>query len=91
MYILVKRQWEAVLSPTIFYERGYRFYFFSREEDRIHIHVISGDGEAKFWLNPRIEVSKSWGYSEKQLNTIKKIIEAHYDDISRAWREIFSC
>jgi len=40
------------MSPTVFREKGYRFFFFSREETRMHIHVISGDGEAKFWLEP---------------------------------------
>jgi len=35
------------MSPTIFRIGNYRFYFFSREENRIHIHVISPDGEAK--------------------------------------------
>ncbi len=28
------------MSPTVFRERGYRFYFFSREEPRMHVHVI---------------------------------------------------
>lgn len=43
------------MSPTVFNENGYRFFFFSREESRVHIHVISADGEAKFWLEPEIE------------------------------------
>jgi len=42
------------MSPTVFKEGNYRFHFFSREEDRIHIHVVSPDGEAKFWLEPII-------------------------------------
>lgn len=36
------------MSPTLFRERGYRFFFISREEARPHVHVYSGDGEAKF-------------------------------------------
>jgi hypothetical protein len=27
------------MSPTVFREKGYRFYFLSNEEERIHIHV----------------------------------------------------
>ncbi|MBZ4201767.1 MAG: DUF4160 domain-containing protein [Methylovulum sp.] len=34
------------MSPTVFRERGYRFYFFSREEQRMHVHVQHTDGEA---------------------------------------------
>jgi len=45
------------MSPTVFRERGYRFYFFSREEPRIHVHVQHSDGEAKFWLDPIISLS----------------------------------
>lgn len=42
------------MSPTVFRERGYRFFFFSREESRMHVHVEAGSGEAKFWLEPTI-------------------------------------
>ena len=45
------------VSPTVFRERGYRFYFFSREELRMHVHVISADGEAKFWLEPELSLA----------------------------------
>ncbi|MCK5131914.1 MAG: DUF4160 domain-containing protein [Candidatus Sabulitectum sp.] len=40
------------MSPTVFREKGFRFFFFSREEPRMHIHVRCSDGEAKFWLTP---------------------------------------
>jgi hypothetical protein len=33
-------------SPTVFREAGFRFYFFSREEPRMHIHVQGQNGEA---------------------------------------------
>jgi hypothetical protein len=40
------------MSPTILREKGYRFFFFSREESRIHVHITCPEGEAKFWLEP---------------------------------------
>ena len=46
------------VSPTVFRELGFRFFFFSREEMRIHIHVESGRGEAKFWLEPEVELTE---------------------------------
>ncbi|HYR28699.1 MAG TPA: DUF4160 domain-containing protein, partial [Thermoanaerobaculia bacterium] len=49
------------MSPTIFREGPYRFFFFSREESRMHVHVFSADGEAKFWLEPAIELAESKG------------------------------
>jgi hypothetical protein len=43
------------VSPTVLRIRGYRFYFFSREELRAHVHVQHAEGEAKFWLEPAVE------------------------------------
>jgi hypothetical protein len=36
------------MSPTIFRDGRFRFFFFSREEERLHVQVQSPDGEAKF-------------------------------------------
>ena len=47
------------MSPTIFRYCPFRFFFFSREEDRLHVHVQSADGEAKFWIEPVIELARS--------------------------------
>jgi len=55
----------------------------------MHIHIISGDGEAKFWLEPNIEVNKYVGYSGKQLREIQKLIEEREDEIIKAWRKHF--
>jgi hypothetical protein len=77
------------MSPTVFRESGYRFFFFSREETRMHVHVISADGEAKFWLEPGIALANSYHYSAKALREIESIIEAHHDELISAWRQHF--
>ena len=77
------------MSPTIFRERGYRFFFFSREESRTHVHVVSAEGEAKFWLDPDIELAKSYRFSRAQLKEIEQLIETHYDEIQSAWKKHF--
>ena len=55
------------MSPSIFREKGYRFYFLSNEEERIHIHVTCVDGEAKFWLHGTHNIISyiSWVKSKK--------------------------
>jgi hypothetical protein len=73
------------MSPTIFYERGYRFFFFSREELRMHVHVQSSNGEAKFWLEPDIELVKNSGLTGTQLKEIEAIVEERYNEIKKAW------
>jgi hypothetical protein len=77
------------MSPTVFREKGYRFFFFSREESRMHIHVICGDGEAKYWLDPDIELAKNHHLSRHQVKEIEKMIEVHCDEITSAWKKYF--
>lgn len=77
------------MSPTVFRDGGYRFYFFSREEPRMHIHAICGDGEAKFWLTPDIELARNQRLSRTQLKEIERLIEEHYDAITSAWNSHF--
>ena len=45
------------MAPTIFRERGYKFFFFSHEEARMHVHAVSEKGEAKVWMDPAIELA----------------------------------
>lgn len=75
------------MSPTILKEKGYRFFFFSREEARTHIHVMSSGGEAKFWLEPEIELARNQNLSRTQLKEIEGIIEVHYDEFKSAWKK----
>ena len=67
----------------------YRFYFFSREEPRQHVHVQSTQGEAKFWLEPRIEVAQNYGLNSRQLNSVLKLVKEHEGEIRKAWKEHF--
>ena len=78
------------MSPTVFREDGFRFFFFSREEERMHVHIVSGDGEAKFWLEPEIELAKNHHYTRKQLKQIEQLIEEHYNELVSAWRRHFA-
>ena len=80
---------KAIMSPTVFKEDGFRFFFFSSEEERMHVHVISGDGEAKFWLDPEIELAKNYKYSRQQLKQIKSLIEVNYNELIGAWQKHF--
>jgi hypothetical protein len=47
------------MSPVFGRESGYVFKIFSNEEERMHIHVIGDGHEAKFWLEPEIELAKT--------------------------------
>lgn len=77
------------MSPTVFKKRNYRFFFFSREEERMHIHVISPDGEAKFWLEPEIELAKSTGFNKKQIKLLENIVKENENEIRNSWEMHF--
>lgn len=77
------------MSPTVFREKGYRFYFLSNEEKRIHIHVSSENGEAKYWLEPKITLAINYQFHSNQLYEIQKLIEEHQDEICSTWKEYF--
>lgn len=77
------------MSPTVFRYKGFRFFFFSNEEKRIHVHVRSADGEAKFWIEPKIILEKSFGLNSKELKELEKVIEEHRDEIIKVWEQHF--
>lgn len=55
----------------------------------MHVHVTSGKGEAKFWLEPKIELVKNQGYNLIQLNEIATLIEEHHHEFIDAWQYHF--
>jgi hypothetical protein len=77
------------VSPTIFREGPFRFFFFSREEPRAHVHVQGPEGEAKFWMEPEIELARNYQLSEKDLGKVRKLIERHAEEIRDAWNRHF--
>ena len=77
------------MSPTVLRKNGYRLYFFSREEPRLHIHAYCSDGESKFWLEPRVELAYNHNLSRKQLREIEALVREHYEEIVDAWRRHF--
>lgn len=68
------------MSPVFRREDGYVFKVYSNEEERKHIHVLKAENEAKFWLEPHIELDKNYGFDSKEIKHIFNIIEDHADD-----------
>jgi len=73
------------MSPTIFREGSFRFFFFSREEPRMHVHVSHPDGEAKFWMSPELALATSTGLSPKQIKEAQSLVAVHMKEITHAW------
>ncbi len=55
--------------PLVFSERGFRFFFYSNEgspREPIHIHVEKDRSEAKFWLNPTVQLAYNSDLPERR-------------------------
>lgn len=56
----------------------------------MHVHVNAASGEAKFWIEPDIELAQNHGLNARQIGSAKRLVEAHIDEIRRAWKTHFS-
>jgi len=77
------------MSPTFLNEKAYRFFTWSKEEERKHIHVVRDDKQCKFWLEPTIEMAENNGFKEFELNEILKIIIKNETEFNDKWDKHF--
>lgn len=83
------------MSPRVFKEGEYVFWFHSYDvlhEDRASIHVGKGSqndsGDAKIWLEPKIEIGRSGRtLSRSDLDDVIKIVEKRLDRLQEAWND----
>ena len=55
----------------------------------MHVHVHCADGEAKFWLEPQIELAQNYELNDRQIRAAEALIRKHEHDIRAAWRRHF--
>ncbi|MBI1792508.1 MAG: DUF4160 domain-containing protein [Acidobacteria bacterium] len=74
--------------PRIGNIRGpYRFFFTSFDcNEPPHIHVEREDRTCKFWLEP-LGLARNHGFSARELNVIRRVIEDHRTAIIEVWHE----
>ena len=77
------------MSPTILRSGNLQFFFFSREERRMHVHVQAPDGESKFWLEPEIALAQNRGLRGRTVFKSLQLIREHEQEIRRAWQAHF--
>jgi hypothetical protein len=73
--------------PTFFYKNGFRFFIYSNEEDRAHVHIEKGAGNAKYWLRPRIECEYSYEFSRNEIRFIEETINEEYNSLIKKWND----
>jgi hypothetical protein len=55
----------------------------------MHVHVNCGHGEAKFWLEPELELAQNYGLNDRDLRTALSLIKEHENEIREAWQKHF--
>ena len=77
--------------PTILEISGWRFFFYSNENDEpIHVHARKAGMECKYWLNIKdfdIDEAYSFGLKIADKRVVRKIIFDHFDYIVDKWEE----
>jgi hypothetical protein len=74
--------------PTIIRIGPFRFHFYSDEgSEPAHIHVRSGEGECKFWLEPTIALARNRGVRQGDLRRIEQLVFEHQEKLRKAFHE----
>jgi hypothetical protein len=75
--------------PTVLRVGPFRFFFYAGDgSEPPHIHVERDDCEAKFWLDP-VRLERSRGFTRKEINRIRALIERHREQLLESWHEFF--
>jgi hypothetical protein len=73
--------------PTILRWGPYRAFVYSNESDEsAHIHVRSGNKEAKFWLHD-LAVAVNVGFPAHEIGDIIRHLRQNRDALLSAWNE----
>lgn len=75
--------------PTVIKLYGFRFYFYSREEPRMHVHICRDELEAKVWLD-NFEVASNSGFKIRELMMIQRLVKEYEKEIKAAWTAHFN-
>ena len=76
--------------PTILEVNGFKFKFFSNENDEpVHIHITKGNGNAKYWLLPACQEEYSYGFTVKERRDIKNLVIEYRLEFINKWNEYF--
>jgi hypothetical protein len=75
--------------PTVLRWRSYRAFFYSNEgNEPAHVHVRSGDREAKIWLHD-LTVAVNVGFPAHEITGILAELRKNRDALLGAWQRHF--
>ena len=75
--------------PTVLRLLNWRFHFYSDEgTEPPHIHVDTGDGECKYWLEP-VQLARSRNVNPIELRRIEMAVFERQEFFKEKWHEFF--
>lgn len=74
--------------PALLRVGGYRFFFYSLENQKpLNIHAAHAGQYAKYWLAP-VALASNRGFRSHELTTIRQLVEQHRDFFLEKWSGI---
>ncbi len=74
--------------PTVFHDRGLRYFFYSDEGNPLepaHIHIERDNHQAKIWLGDMPEIAYNHGLNRRDLAMAMLIVRARKRELLEAW------
>ena len=75
------------MSSLFIEQNGFAFRIFSNEEDRMHIHVLKDNNDAKIWLEPEIMLEYNYGFKPREIKKILVIVKENEEEFKQKYRE----
>lgn len=76
--------------PVVLLINGYKFKFYSNEDDEPpHVHIIKGGGQAKYWLVPAVEEEYSYGFTVRERREVREFMLANSQLLINKWNGYF--
>ena len=73
--------------PTIWSAGGIRVAFASNDcPEREHAHAIVGQGQAKFWIVPAVELDRNHRLTQTELRAARNLVEERRIECVDYWR-----
>ena len=76
--------------PTWFTVVGFRFLFYSNDHEPIHVHVIKGNSEARFQVQPDVKLLDNKGLKPAELKLAESLVEENKEMIVERWNVFFA-
>jgi hypothetical protein len=75
--------------PTILTLLGMRFFYWAREHEPIHVHVQKGKAEARFIIEPEVQLTENKGLKPYELSLAEEVIKDNREYMIEHWKLFF--